>query len=109
MSKIVIIPFIVSMLCFASAIFSSWDLRWGAAGRTTFHRRVRISVEGRIAFGIYFGYLGVAIIAGRHWPYLWNFLMASVVPLIIGMRFIYLRDRRKHTNAPEIDPVGGSN
>jgi hypothetical protein len=55
-----------------------------------------MSVEGRIAFGVYTAYFGGIIIISGFKPALWYPLLGGFVILMIGMYLILLRDRRRY-------------
>jgi hypothetical protein len=84
-----------SIFSFVSAFFPSWDLTWGRTVSES-GERIPISVQGRIAFGVYFGYVAAAILLGGLWPSLWYLLIAIAGALLGGMYYMYLKDRRKH-------------
>jgi hypothetical protein len=93
-----IFALIAGLVSFIAAFFPRWDLRWGGHTGPAFAKRVPISVEGRVAFGIYFAYFGFTIIMSGYKPSLWYPMLAILIVLMIGLYIIYRRDRRKRDN-----------
>jgi hypothetical protein len=92
----VIAVWFIAAFLFVAAYHPEWDLWWGSHGRFRRRKRVPISFEGRIAFGFYVGYFGVAIIVGYYVPSIFMLLLAVMVLAIFGMIIIYKRDKRRH-------------
>jgi hypothetical protein len=90
---------VTAVFGFVSAFFPRWDLRYGGRGGGSHGKRARVSVEGRIAFGVLFSCLDGAMFVDYYKlaaPSLKYWLTAISLLTLVAMIPIFIRDKRRH-------------
>jgi len=95
----------VGICLLLSGFFPQFDIRWGKTSSSLWEHRIPMSVFGRICLGVYVLYISGVIFVSFGNRFLWNVLLLVAFVLLIGIYFIYLRDKatfrskeRKHEN-----------